>query len=73
MKKQGEEKETNGAVAGKVRMRKKKKVVKVKMIYRTWLRTGSGTRLLRTEEGWENRTIEVRVPVKSRRRKEPAE
>lgn len=72
MKKQGVKEEVKGAVAGKVRMRKKKKVVKVKMIYRTWLRTGTGTRLLRSEERWENRTIEVKVPVKCRRAKETA-
>lgn len=73
MDKTDEAKCAGGSAVRRVRMRRVKKRVKVKVLYRTWWRGGSGTRLVRCEEGWENRIVEVRVPVRRRPAKETAQ
>lgn len=62
-----------GSAVRRVRMRRVKRRVKVKVLYRTWWRGVSGTRLVRCEEGWESRIVEVRVPVRCRRMEEAAQ
>ena len=61
-----------GGAVRRVRMRRVKRRVKVKVLYRTWWRGWSGTRLVRCEEGCESRIVEVRVPVRCRLAKETA-
>ena len=73
MDKTDEAKCAGGGAVRRVRMRRVKKRVKVKVLYRTWWRGGSGTRLVRCEEGWESRIVEVRVPVRCRRMEEAAQ
>ena len=43
------------------RPRTEKKLVKVKVLKRTWWRNGTGTKLIRSEVVWEKRLVEVPV------------
>ena len=52
---------TSGKATRARRPRTEKKLVKVKVLKRTWWRNGTGTKLIRSEVVWEKRLVEVPV------------
>ena len=52
---------TSGKATCARRPRTVKKLVKVKVLKRTWWRNGTGTKLIRSEVVWEKRLVEVPV------------